>query len=114
MLVGDQRMRSNPNQVLAQETRFQQFRIPVNCTQHYALITDIDFYFAVDLVSYDSNRKLLLELSSKKPINHQAIKELAILTFDGRRAKILSTEISVDEILTRMMPLLKDTTYVRN
>ena len=99
---------------LAQETRFQQFRIPVNCTQNCALITDYDIYFAVDLVSYDSNRKLLLELNSKKPINHQAVKELAILTFDGRRAKILAKERSVDEILTSMMPLLKAPTYVRN
>ena len=54
----------------------------------------------------------MLELSSKKPINHQAVKELAILTFDGRRSKILSKEMSVDEILAGMMPLLKDTTYV--
>ena len=56
----------------------------------------------------------MLELSSKKPINHQAVKELAILTFDGRQSKILSKEMSVDEILAGMMPLLKDTTYVCN
>ena len=49
-------MSSNPNQDLEQETRFQLFWMPVLCAQIYALITEIDFYFAVDLVSYNSNR----------------------------------------------------------
>jgi hypothetical protein len=79
---------------------------------NYTLLTHFDFYFEVDFVSYDANRKLLLELCSKKPIDHQAVKELATLTFDGRRSKMLSTEMSVDEILKDMMPLLRDTTYV--
>ena len=71
------------------------------------------YFISVDLVSYEANRKLLLETCSKKPIKHDAAQELAMLTFDGQRAKLMADDYSVDNVLQDMMPLLNNTTHVR-
>ena len=69
-------------------------------------------FLSVDIVSYEANTKLLLEICSKKPVKHEVAQELSILTFNGRHAKVLKNEYSVEDVLREMLPPPTNTTYV--